>query len=192
MKKADELKNWKEYLEKKFSDDSLYLIIDNTDNPSDGIYRVVSKTNKTVIDFIWPDKHWKTLDDIQYHNESAKGWSGELLGGNSPKTGRFNKENIENIEQLLEIPLKKGWISEEYYFGNKLFKAVTYENNNGKRKARIFTDFHSGYIGIMLFPLTLLLNITLRFGLIGKKKVVVVEPIEEQPNTNKAHKLNIG
>ncbi len=175
------------YLEQKFSDASLYLVIDNTNKQSDGIYRVTSKTNKTVIDFIWPDMQWKSLDDIQYYNESAKGWSGELLGGNSPKTGLYNKENIDFIEKLLEVPIKKGWISEEYYIWGKLVKAVTYESNNGEKASKIFSDFHTGCLGFMLFPLTLLLNTALRSGLVGEKKIVVVGPIEEQSITNKTY-----
>ncbi|RAU82863.1 hypothetical protein DP923_06310 [Pontibacter arcticus] len=58
---------------------------------------------------------------------------------------------------------------------NIRFKAVTYENENGKRKPKIFTDFHSGCLGFMLFPLTLLLNIALKFGVAGKKKAFVID-----------------
>ncbi len=47
----------------------------------------------------------------------------------------------------------------------------------------MFTDFHSGRLWLMLFPLAFFLNITLRFDLVEKKKVVVVEPIKNNRTT---------
>src|SRR5690606_11223505 len=99
--------------------------------------------------------------------------------------GRFNQKNVAYVDQLLEVPLKKGWISEEYYLGNKLFKAVTYEHDKGEKGAKIFTDFHSGCLGFVLFPLTLLLNTAFKLGIAGERKLVIVGPIEEQLTPNR-------
>ncbi|SFH24900.1 hypothetical protein [Pontibacter chinhatensis] len=177
MAVSNDIKNWKDYLERKFSDEALYQIIDNTDVLSNGVYRVESKTNETVIDFICPNQDWSTLDDIQFYSGAAKAWSGELLGGNNPKAGLFNRENLDSVERLLKTPIKYGWISVEYYLGKRLFKAVAYKNENGSMGEKIFTDYNTGLAGVMLLPFTLLINIFLHLGWIGKKSMIVVDPI---------------
>lgn len=179
MAVSNDFKNWKNYLERKFSDEALYQIIDNTDVLSDGVYRVKSKTNETLIDFIYPNQDWTTLDDIQFYSDSAQAWSGELLGGNNPKAGLFNQENLDAVEHLLETPIKYGWISQEFYLGKRLFKSVAYINENGSKGEKIFTEYNTGLAGVMLLPFTLLINLLLHLGWIGKKSMIVVDPIEK-------------
>ncbi|MGS2727958.1 hypothetical protein ACU8DI_15235 [Psychroserpens sp. BH13MA-6] len=177
MKTGTDIKNWKEYLEKKFSDHSVFTIDDKTNIKSNGIYSVTAKDCETEISFIWPDNEWLTIDDIQFHNPKAKGWSGELLGGNGPKHGKFNQENIDYVNLVLETPLKKGWTSTDYYLFGKVFKSVSREGMNPKSGKEILTDFNFGCIGTLLFPITLLINVGLNIGLIGKKKTIIIKPM---------------
>ncbi|WCO03484.1 hypothetical protein [Psychroserpens ponticola] len=179
MKIDNEIKNWKDYLERKFSDQSIYTIDDKTNVLSNGVYNVTAKGSKTEISFIYPDKDWLTIDDIQFHNSKVNGWSGELLGGNGPKRGKFNQENIDYVNKVLETPLKKGWTCTDYSLFGKVFKSVTREGMKPKVGIKILTDFNFGCIGTILFPITFLINIGIEIGLIGKKKTSIIKPMVE-------------
>lgn len=172
-----DIKNWKDYLERKFSDHSIYIIDDKTDVLSNGIYKVTAKGSETEIDFIWPDKDWLTLDDIQFHNPKVNAWSGELLGGNGPKLGKFNQENMDYVNMVLETPLKKGWISTDYCLFGKIFKSISIEGMNPNNGKKILTDYKSGCIGTIFFPITFLINVGINKGIIGSKKVTIVKPM---------------
>jgi|GEM_PF-1819432 len=176
---STDIKNWKEYLERKFSDDSIFTITDKTNIKSNGIYTITAKGSETVISFIWPDNDWLTIDDIQFHNPKVKGWSGELLGGNGPKKGKFNQENIEYVNLILDTPLKKGWTSTDYYLFGKVFKSISKEGMNPKSGKEILTDFNFGCIGTLLFPISILINIGLITGIIGKKETRIIKPMME-------------
>ncbi|MER2998745.1 hypothetical protein [Pontibacter populi] len=169
------MNNWKEYLERKFSDTSLYEIEDKTDLNSSGFYTIKSKTNQTIIDFIWPDEDWYTIEDIQFYSKSANGWSGEF---DNLEFNSFNPRSVSYVDEWLSIPINKGWISEEFYINEKLFKAVSYVNDQHKKGKRLLVDFNFGCLGLILFPVTFILNFALDKGLLGEKKTIVVEPIE--------------
>ena len=179
MKIGTDIKNWKEYLESKFSDHSIFTIDDKTNDLSNGVYTVTAIGNETEISFIWPDKDWMAIDDIQFHNPKVNSWSGELLGGNGPKRGKFNQENIDYVNQVLETPLKKGWTTIDYYLFWKIFKSVTKEGMNPKVGMKIFTDFNFGCVGIILFPITFIIDIGINTGLIGKEKTSIIKPMVE-------------
>jgi len=179
MKIDREIENWKDYLERKFSDHSIYKIDDKTNVLSIGAYIVTAKGSETEISFLWPYKNWLTIDDIQFHNSKVNGWSGELLGGNGPKHGKFNQENIDYVNMVLETPLKKGWTSTDYYLFGKIFKSVTKEGMNSNLGKKILTDYKFGCIGTILFPITILIDIGMNRGLIGNKKTCIVKPMVE-------------
>ncbi|WP_156179540.1 hypothetical protein [Bizionia psychrotolerans] len=177
MKNNSEIKNWKDYLEMKFSDQTIYTINDATDVLSNGTYSITAKGSETEICFIWPDEDWLTIDDIQFYDTKVRSWSGELLGGNGPKKGRFNQKNIEYVNLVLETPIKKGWTSTDYFFFGKIFKSVTKEGINPDAGLVIFTDYNLGCFGIILFPISLLIDFGVSTGLIGKKKISIVKPM---------------
>ena len=179
MKIGTDIKNWKEYLERKFSDQSIFTIDDKTNDLSNGVYTITAIGNETEISFIWPDNDWLTIDDIQFHNPKVNSWSGELLGGNGPKHGKFNQENIDYVNQVLETPLKKGWTSTDYYLFSKIFKSVSKEGMNPNVGKRILTDYKFGCIGTILFPITFIIDFGINKGLIGKKKTSIVKPMME-------------
>jgi hypothetical protein len=179
MKTGNDIKNWKEYLERKFSDHSIFTIDDKTNVKSNGVYTITAKGSKTGISFIWPDNDWMTIDDIQFHNSKVKSWSGELLGGNGPKHGKFNQENIDYVNEVLETPLKKGWTSTDYYLFGKIFKSVSKEGMNPNIGKKILTDYKFGCIGTILFPITFIIDFGINKGLIGKKKTSIVKPMVE-------------
>ncbi|WP_417195357.1 hypothetical protein [Bizionia sp.] len=177
MKSDIEIKNWKDYLEMKFSDRTIYTINDATDVLSNGTYSIIAKGSETEICFIWPDKDWLTIDDIQFYNTKVRGWSGELLGGNGPKNGEFNQKNIEHVNLVLETPLKKGWTSTDYFLFGKIFKSVTKEGINPDAGLVILTDYNYGCIGMILFPISLLIDFGVTKGLIGRKKISIIKPM---------------
>jgi hypothetical protein len=180
MKIETDIKNWKDYLERKFSDHSTFTIDDKTNVLSNGIYKVTAKGSETEISFIWPDDDWLSLDDIQFHNPKVNGWSGELLGGNGPEIGKFNQENIDYVNQVLDTPLNKGWTSSDYFLFDKVFKSVSYEGVDPIKGKRILTDYKFGFIGIILFPITFFIDILINKGYLGKKKTIIVKPMIEQ------------
>ena len=95
------IKNWKDYLEIKFSDNSIYTIDDKTDVLSNGVYTVTANGSETEISFIWPYEDWLTIDDIQFHNSKVNGWSGELLGGNGLNIqSRYNSKTTSKKAEL--------------------------------------------------------------------------------------------
>ncbi len=179
MKIGTDIKNWKEYLERKFSDRSIFTIDDKTNDLTNGVYTITAIGNETEISFIWPDKDWLTVDDIQFHNPKVNSSSGEILGGNGPKFGKFNQENINYVEQALETPMKKGWTSNDYFLFGKIFKSVSRDGMNPNIGTKISTEYKFGCVGFLFFPITILIDIALNKGIIGQKKTYVVNPMVE-------------
>ena len=116
------MKNWRGYLDHKFSNTTLYETEDKTNLKSNGYYTIKSKTNQPILDFIWPDDDWQTIDDIQFYSKSANGWSGEF---DNLEYGSFDPESVTYVDEWLSVPIKKGWISEEFYINGRLFKAAS-------------------------------------------------------------------
>ncbi|MCM5664405.1 hypothetical protein [Galbibacter mesophilus] len=179
MKIGTDIKNWKEFLERKFSDNAIFKIEDKTYDLSNGVYTITAKGSETKINFIWPDKDWLAIEDIQFYNSKVNSWSGELLGGNNPKLGKFNKENVDFVSQILEIPLKKGWTSTDYYLFGKNFKSISREGMKPNHGKRIWIDYNFGCIGTILFPFTIIIDFVIDKGVMGDKKITVVKPMTE-------------
>ena len=158
----------------KFADQNYYVI----ENKIDQNYIVIrSLTNKTKIWFYGLGETGLLLTDCQYSSDECKGWSGETCAIDSSKYGTFTQDNLNTIDEILNTPIKNGWISVDYYIGDSFYKAVTYFDKDKTKPP--FTYFASkfGCVSIILFPLFIIINILLRNGLIGNKTEITIEPI---------------
>jgi hypothetical protein len=171
---GQQISNWIDYILLKFADQNYYVI----ENKIDQNYIVIrSLTNKTKIWFYGLGETGLLLTDCQYSSDECKGWSGETCAIDSSKYGTFTQDNLNTIDEILNTPIKNGWISVDYYIGDSFYKAVTYFDKDKTKPP--FTYFASkfGCVSIILFPLFIIINILLRNGLIGKKTEITIEPI---------------
>ena len=165
-----EISNWVDYVQTKFVDRTFYDI-----KKGDAGFEVKSKTNKTKIWFnINTSEDNLNLFDCQYYNDDCKGWSGETTAANSD-WGIFNQKNVDTLNEILQTPIKNGWLTVDYYFGDSLLKSKTYYDND--INSTPFVHNHGGCLAIFLFPLFWLLIKLIDLGLLGRKKEILVTPI---------------
>lgn len=166
--------NWLEYINEKFKDTSIYEII-----VEDYHILVQSKVNDTQIFFFCKDNFYLKIDDCQYYNNSCRGWSGETIAENSNIYGTFTQENINRTDDILNTPIYKGWISEDYYINNEFYKSVTFFDQDRTQPTFHYHGSKYGCIIFLIYPLFLSINYLLKNGYIGTKEIIVVSPIEK-------------
>jgi len=176
---GQQISNWLDYIRLKFADLNYYEIVEKSDHD----YIVInSLTNKTKIWFYGLGETGLLLTDCQYSSDDCKGWSGETCAVNCDIYGTFTQENLDTIDEILDTPIKNGWISVEYFLGNSFYKAVTYADKDKTKPPFTYFDSKFGCLLIILFPIFIVINILLRKGIIGKKTEITIEPIVENRN----------
>jgi hypothetical protein len=161
--------NWLDFIDKKFSDKSIYEI----EKKESGDYLIKSKTNKTTIWFFLNED--LSLSDCQYYNGDCRGWSGETTAANAD-WGIFTQENVDAINEVLQTPLTKGWLSVDYYLGESVLQSKTYFDKD--KNSRPFVHISEyGCFAFILFPVFWLLIKLVDLGLIGHKKETMVTSI---------------
>ena len=144
--KEIEINNWIEFIELKFADQNYFEIEKNTqEEQHEEFIKINSKTNKTKIWFNGLYGENLILYDCQYSNEETQSWSGESCAVDPEKYGTFNQENLNTINDILEIPIYKGWYSEEYYLFRDFYKAISYKNKTKKEKILTYYGSNYGY-----------------------------------------------
>ncbi|MDO8998452.1 MAG: hypothetical protein Q7W45_01715 [Bacteroidota bacterium] len=167
-----DISNWVDYVQTKFADKSLFEI---TKGEYD--FKIKSRTNKTTIWFdinVYEDN--LTLNDYQYYNEDCKGWSGETKAANSA-WGVFNQKNVDKLNDALQTPIKNGWISVDYYLGNRLYKSKTYYDKDKNSRPFVNVDSNFGCLSIILFPIFWLISKLMDMGIVGYKKEIIIDGI---------------
>jgi hypothetical protein len=168
-----EINNWAEFIKCFFSDANYFEINEGLD----GEIKVTSKTNGTYIYFyLSPDS--MTLFDCQYYNVKCKGWSGETTGAND-KCGIFNQDNVDSIIDVLSTPVDKGWIAIDYYLGDYLIKCKTYFDKDRNKTPFVDLQNDFGIWSIVLFPLYVILERLVHFGVIGRQKEIIIDSIKK-------------
>jgi hypothetical protein len=166
-----QLKNWNDYVSYKFDNKDYFDIERQADT---GILTIHSKTNNTKIWFIDLDEKGEIISDCQYSNTDCEGWSGETCAVDSDKHGAFTLDNVKTIDNILEVPIYKGWVSHDYYLAGRHYKSHTFEDG---KKTFGFTGTNFGCLTIVLFPIFIIVDILMKFGLVGQKKEFKVSPI---------------
>jgi hypothetical protein len=166
-----QLKNWNDYVSYKFDNKDYFDIERQADT---GIVTIHSKTNNTKLWFIDLDEKGEIISDCQYSNTDCEGWSGETCAGDSDKYGTFTLDNVKTIDNILEVPIYKGWVSHDYYLAGRHYKSHTFEDG---KKTFGFTGTNFGCLTIVFFPIFIIVDILMKFALVGQKKEFKVSPI---------------
>jgi len=172
-----EYKNWKEYIKHKFEGDE--FIFDDRTGEKISYLDIRSTVSTCKISFIWPNKEWTEIDDVQYYSLETQAWSGESIGPNPKKFGKLSPDNIKLIDNFLKIPLEIGWIGEELKLFGKTIKRTSYVRT--EQKSRILTEY-GGELGclshLFLLPILWLVNWLIKLEIIGTRKLIIVEPMK--------------
>ena len=165
-----ELKNWNDYISYKFADSNYYRI----ERSRDSVVTIHSKTNNTKISFIDLDEKGEQISDCQYSSSDCLAWSGETCAADPDKYGTFTSDNVKSIDNILETPIYKGWVTHEYYLAGRHYKSYTFEDG---KKTFSLTGANFGCLTIWAFPMFVVVDYLMKRGRIGHKKEFKVAPI---------------
>lgn len=171
--KENQISSWLEYIELKFEDKNYFQI----DYANENYILVKSKTNNTKIWFYEYDEQNQTISDCQYSSDDCKGWSGETCARDYEKYGKFNQKNLNTIDEILETPIYKGWYSEDFYIGNELYKANSYNDNQKSKHILTYSSGGFGCLVILLFPFSKIIEYLMKKGIAGSCEKIIIEPI---------------
>lgn len=168
-----EISTWLEYILLKFNETKYFEIVQEDEN----YILIKSKTNNTEIYFIEYDEINQTITDCQYSSRDCRSWSGETCQVDYEKYGTFTQKNLNAVDKILETPIHTGWYSEDFYFGNNLYKAVSYTD---QFKTKHILSYSSGLMGcfVLLFiPISKIVDYLLKKGIFGRCDKIIIEPI---------------
>lgn len=168
-----ELNNWSDYIYYKFSDSTFFRI----EKGERGTITVHSLTNNTKIAFIEVYDEGQMMTDCQYRNSDCHGWSGETCQANPDKYGTFTPANLGRIDKILDIPIYEGWISKDFYLFGKHYRSNSIWKTPAGTHTFRFVDSNYGCLSVVLFPVFIVFNILMNFGIMGTIKEVTVTPI---------------
>jgi hypothetical protein len=169
-----ELTNWIDYIENKFADSKYFEINNRADKD---FILIKSKNNNTKIWFYGLTKNPTILEDCQYSNDDCQGWSGETCTVDSDKYGVFNQDNLDEIDNILDTPIFNGWISIDYYLGKSFYKSYSYADKDLSNPPFKYFGSKFGCMTIIFFPVFMIINLLLRYDIIGEKIEIAVDPI---------------
>ncbi len=155
------MQTWRDYITRKFVPTDQFVFISTPDS-------LVIKHNKSGTSFSFYPKtsEWKTLADVQYHNEKTKGWSGEY------KEAEYNTKELELLDSFLAPAFEDGWISQDIYIGKKHWKSIVYYNPNMVGpKFEYYSSAH-GFLSVLLFPIYYFWAL-----LFGQKRLIKISPV---------------
>ena len=170
----NQLSSWLEYINLKFENVNYFEV--NNDN--ENYILIKSKTNNTKIWFYEYDEINQTILDCQYSNDDCKSWSGETCAVDYEKFGKFNQENLNMIDEILDTPIYKGWYSEDFYIGNELYKANSYsDKNKSKRILTYSSGCMMGCLNMLFFPFSKVIEFFMKNGIFGRCEKITIGPI---------------
>ena len=169
------MNTWKEYIESYFDNSALFKV---TFNESKNLITIDSSKikTKTRIDFIFTGLSYERLVEIQFCNgfDYSKSYCIQYLGDES-----FSADIKNVVDNILIVPVYKGWIEEDFYFIIKQpYKTKYYFTDYGK----IDYVAHNSLIGLLSI-----------FGLLSTSKINIYSThyyeINKSTATNSRYKL---
>jgi hypothetical protein len=157
--KTGHMKDWKEYIESYFGDTALFKV---TFEASKNLVTIVSSSSdiKTRLDFIFTDSRYERLVEIQFCNgfENSESYCIQYLGEET-----FSEDLKCIVDDILIVPVKKGWIEKDFYFIlKKPYRTMFFFNETVKKD---YVAYNS------------LIGIFSLFGLLSKSKQNTIQPI---------------
>jgi hypothetical protein len=153
------MKDWKEYIENCFSDKALFKA---NFEPSKNLVTILSSSAdiKTRLDFVFVDSSYERLVEIQFCNgfENSKSSCIQYLGEEA-----FSEDLKCIVDDILTVPVKKGWIEKDFYFILKRpYRTMFFFNKSVKKD---YVAYNS------------LIGIFSLFGRLSKSKQNTIQPI---------------
>jgi hypothetical protein len=168
MKKVEKIEfneiiydNWKDYLIKKFQSDETYNVEEfDVENDYIESYKITlkNKTSDTEIIFQIFKKEipYVEIHDVVFNNPKSPKLTEDNLKNSYGFDGVnsvFNKENLVNIEDWLDIPLKYGWKEKTTFFNGKELKTNAIWRQDGKIHEIPIRQNYLDKFGCLTFPL---------------------------------------
>jgi virulence-associated protein VagC len=181
------ISDWLDYIEKKFSDRTLFDIARRSRGWEAVNIDVIAKTNGTVIWF-GLSEDLKTLWSYQFSNHKSKS-----SFVNDPVFG-LSEWAVDQIDDDLSCPVERGWIDEQYYFCGIILRSALIDP--AYPSVQHFTNYYG--------PLSLLLpqfvvDSLVEMGIVAKRSVVIEPVMPKQKdsvvvsvkhNSKRRHKSN--
>lgn len=129
--------NWKEYLQTKFSDDKKFHMKEFSDNNFD-VFQISSANNKSetqIIFKVFKNTNYSNVFNVQFLNPNSP-----ILAESDSKDeygfdgidDYFSANSIENMDDLLDIPLRHGWTERTTYYNSKEVQTECIWQRDGK------------------------------------------------------------
>jgi len=154
------MRNWKEYIQTKFRDEKSYRVTIDEENKVISI-NSSNENLKTTLVFVFSDKEFEKLTETQFYNgfEESRSYCIQYFGDVV-----LTEENLKNVEELVCIPVEKGWWEKDFYF----LKTKPY-----KTQFFYWNQKHSDYVAY-----NSIFGIFSLFGLLSKSIMKRIEPIK--------------
>lgn len=156
--KDNSYSNWKDYIDQKFADRTVFNIEQfNKDNEDLLSYRVTSTDliikTEIIIELLYErdllevyDIHFNHPDSpklMEEHKANEYGWDGQ--------GSDFNFENLKNADDWIDVPLKYGWTETTFYFDDKEVKTEAEWKGKINSSYPIKQNYLDPY-GCLVFP----------------------------------------
>ncbi len=153
------MKNWKEYLFKKFSDSGIFQVdlVDNEDEfiETYSIKRKDSHSNTEIIFEIFKSDNYTELFNITFYNPDSPIHNEENkldIHGFDGQGSTFNDESIEHHDDWLNIPLIHGWTEKTTFYKDSPVKTELIWIQNGKTVEIPLKQNYLDNLGCLFFP----------------------------------------
>lgn len=150
--------NWKEYIDDKFADGSLFVVEQyDKGNKVISSYRITSRdrTCETeVIVRIIIDDDFTKLHDVHFNHPNSPYWS--AANKNNPygmdrHVSIHTWKDLNHVDEWIDVPLFHGWTETTYYFDSIEIKTEAEWYPHEKGPIVLKQDYLSGY-GCLTFP----------------------------------------
>ncbi len=158
------MNNWKDYVLDYFSDKSQFHITNDLKN------HVISISSsdqniKTKLAFIFKNDKYDEIEETQFYNDLNynNSYCVQYFGGLS-----FSDEDINIINEIIKIPIEKGWLEKDFYFiGKKPYKTHFFYDK--KSEFRDYVSYNSWFQGILSI-----------FSLLSRTKLNEIGPMKKR------------
>ena len=164
---------WKEFLDSYFLLNAPAVDIKNKDD----IYKVTSETSSVEVNIYFTDNASRIRDIVYWSDKSGFDINdlAHYLGD-----GKCSEETREVVRKILETPLNHGWTELQIHLFKRPYKSIIYDGIDEKMSDKpLFSTTNKswGCLRLILFPVFLLIDALVALRLIGKRKLVKIEPL---------------
>ena len=151
--------NWKEYIDEKFADKSLF-VVEQFDKDNEHIisYRIKSTDHNCKTEIIvklFIEKDFSEVFDIHFNHPDSPFWTEENNKNNygwDGQGGSFTLEDLIDADEWIDIPLFYGWTETTFYFDNIEIKTEAEWYPQKNKPIPITQNYLSRY-GCLTFPI---------------------------------------